>query len=225
MKKHNRSLLTIFIFILFVLAIILYQSRQLFISETPLYREAPTISQEQMGVNEAQIPLLAIIKNMGECLQIPISTPNGLVANIESFLLVLQPALGPQNIKDKSMLWLLKGQNGQQKKLILTLALDEEGKPVKQLDFFSMDKDGVEVKIELDPEKTKNPTDEYLNSFLKDVEVLQKLKTSVAEFIGGGAVLQFEEHDGEMISFEMTKDKNTFRCDSLKSPESCQCVR
>lgn len=227
MNRHNRSLAFIFLFILVILGIILYQSRNYLMGtlayEKSIVEPQKTISQEQMGIKEAQLPFLEILKGMSACLQYEANIPNDLTANIESILLVLQPVYGPQTLKDKSMQWDLRGKDGSEKKLHLNLISDDEGKMIKQLEVYSVDIRGTEVKLELDPEKTKNPTDEYINTFLKDVEVLQKLKTSTAEFTNG-VVLTYQEHENEIVNFEITKDQNTFHCQSLKSADNCQCL-
>ena len=101
-QKHNRALAFVFVFVILVLGIILYQSRNFLLSDATkqkIISELPQlIPQEQMGTVENQIPFLEILKNMSECLQLQAAVPNGLSPNIESILFVLQPVLRPQTI-------------------------------------------------------------------------------------------------------------------------------
>lgn len=227
MRKHNRSLGFIFIFVILILGIILYQSRALFISE----EQAPnlqsseseqTLSQEQMAVSESQIPFLEIVKKIKDCLQIEAEYSKELGANIESLFLILQPIFGPQTVKDKSLVWRLRNPDGIEKKIYLSIVQNEEDKIIKQLDFFSVDSHGNEVRIDLEPEKTLNPSDEYMNQLLKGAQVIEKIKSSVAEF-PNGALLNYQEKDGVLIQFDIQYNKTSFSCSGINNADTCQC--
>jgi len=228
MRKHNRSLGFIFIFVILILGIILYQSRALFITEdqTPAALQPTeveqTLSQEQMAVSEAQIPFLEIIKKIKDCLQIETEHTKELGANIESLYLILQPIFGPQTAKDKSLVWRLRNPDGIEKKIYLSIVQNEEDKIVKQLDFYSVDAQGNEVKIDLEAEKTLNPSDEYINQLLKGAQVIEKIKSSVAEF-PNGALVNYQEKDGVLIQFDIQYNKTSFSCSSISNADTCQC--
>lgn len=231
-RKHNRALISISIFIALILAIIFYQSRNLFLEDsannlTDNLTDNMTENLHKSLEVEAhamQTAFAEIIGRMNECFQLKASIPPEISPQLDSLVLVLQPQFGLHSIRDKAMSWQFRTEDGAEKRLQIKIITNDDGKPLRQAELFSIDAQGTEVRLEFDPAGSQNPTDAFINSFLKNVEVLQKHKTLMVEFTGGGRITAQEQSE-QLLSFEIEKNLVLFRCHSLKSEADCQCLQ
>jgi hypothetical protein len=246
MKKQNRTLVIVFVFVLGLMVVVLKQGGILKPGENSVAIEVNDPSkaggadpaQESLGDpvqehsesnalrgDEERIFSL-IVTDLNNCFEFKNFTlPPSLPVTIESILNSVQSELGPAaNQADRWMNWHLKNKEGVERRVRLEITEGDEGKIVRELKYFAVDKEGLPVPMNLPPEKKDNPTDETLNSMLKEGDVFYKEKAAYAVF-SGGARVEFVEKNGQLSELEFQKGDRYFRCQNLKLRDSCQCVR
>lgn len=246
MKKQNRTLLIIFVFVLGLLAVVLKQGGLLSSSEKSAAIEVTDTSQSASGETaqealgeavqdrpegaaakgEDEKMFSLIVTDLNNCFELKnINVPDSLPVTIESVLNSVQSELGPAaNQADRWMNWHLKNREGAERRVRLEITEGDEGKVVRELKYFAVDKEGLPVPMSLPPEKKDNPSDETLNAMLKEGDVFYKEKAAYAVF-SGGARIEFVEKNGQLSELEFQKGDRYFRCQNFKLRDACQCVR
>lgn len=246
MKRQNRTLIVLFVL---VIGLLLYYFQKTGVvnssnSEDPAQelidkREAtmPEPTQEAMGepvkvgtenTNSAedQKTFAIILADMNSCLDFKTGEiPTAAALNVESIISAVQADLGP-NIgqADRSTSWHLKNHEGVERRVRLEISESDDGQIYRELKYFAVDKDGQSIPMDLPPEKKSNPSDEVVNQMLKEGDVFYKERAAYALF-AGDARIEYNEKNGELADFEFQNGERYFRCQNLKTRDSCQCVR
>ncbi|GIL16642.1 MAG: hypothetical protein BroJett040_03930 [Oligoflexia bacterium] len=187
--------------------------------------EVVSKNQEQ-GMSAEEIKnFWGIISDMQDCVDVrgqPISedTPIGFEPLMQS----LQSELGPGTQADLWMNWHLRWKDGSEKRLRLEIIESDEGKAIRELHLFAVDKEGLPIPIELPAEKSINVTDEVISQMLKEGDVYYKEKAGVLLFPTGDR-LEYVEKNGILSELEFIRGDKIYKCTNLKSKESCQCIR
>jgi hypothetical protein len=148
-----------------------------------------------------------------------------LPVDINSVIQAVQTELGPSTgVFDHWMYWYMKTSEGKEKRLRLELTENDEGRMLKELHYFSVDKDGQMSSLELPSEKTNNPSDDVIKEMLKEGEVFYKERGATVLF-GNGERIEFVEKNDQLSDIEFIKGTVLFRCQGFKALESCQCVK
>jgi hypothetical protein len=121
------------------------------------------------------------------------------------------------------MEWHLRTPEGHERRLRLEITENDEGKVGRELHYFNLSSEGQSNPVELEPDKSGNPTDDVINQMLKEGEVFYKEKAAMAFFPNGERV-EYVEKNGDLSEFEFFKENKQFRCHDVLVPESCQCL-
>lgn len=241
MTKQNRALGFLFIFAILILGLILFRAGKLNTNETPAILLEDKGSQELMGdpiqesepnpakelkLSEEQKSFLETLKLMSDCLELKTELPMQVDSvSLDVLLKLYQIELGQPLVSDRWISWHMHSKEGQERRLKLEVIENDEGRMVRELHLFAVDKDNVPIPLDIGQEKVKNPTDEVLSQMLKDGDVFFKEKAGSGIFPNGDR-LEFIERNSILSEFELLKNDKTFRCSSLKVPkETCQCVK
>lgn len=242
--RQNRTLLAVIIFAAIVVGFMYWQYGQMFSTPpdatavliegengeaVPQEELGTLIGDEATGENQplnAQRNFSRISADLFDCLDInKQNLPEALPVTVDAFIMSIQEQLGPSSsTTDHWMNWHLKTRDGQEKRIRLEVTENDEGKSIRELKHYALDKEGLPVPLELDRKKAMNPSNETLNQMLKEGEVFFKEKAS-AVFFPGGERLEYVEKNGELSELEFYRGDSFFRCQSLAARENCQCVR
>ncbi len=253
-RKQNRTLLILVVFILLILGYVLFREGKLnslfgMQSDTESNSDENKASgQDQMGDqlkdqngelgNQDQAPVAAnelennemqksfkqILVGMAECLDIKSPQASGPIAvQVETLFQQFQGELGPVSHQaDRWMNWSLRNREGKERRLRLEITENDEGKIGRELHYFAVDRDGQPEPLEIEAEKANNPSDETVSQMLKEGEVFYKERAAFALFPGGER-LEYVEKNGELSEIEFIRGEKYYRCQDLKSQDSCQC--
>ena len=171
MKKQNSALLLLVAIVFLVVGYILYQEGKLsFPWESKL--ELPVAedqahpedsSQDQLGdaVQEAspeevqqkelQKSFALVLDDASECLgyKVPKLSAEAPVS-VDTLLMQFQTELGPPSRQsDRWMNWQLRNKDGKERRLRLEVAEAEDGSVSRNLNYFSVDRDGQPIPIDI----------------------------------------------------------------------------
>ncbi|MFN7728298.1 MAG: hypothetical protein ACK5P7_04005 [Bdellovibrio sp.] len=175
---------------------------------------------------EAELSFAQILSDMDECfgLKSPELPPSSSLS-IETVLSHVQSDWGsPIRIEDRWMSWHLRNREGRERRLRLEVTENDEGRTTRELHYFAVDREGLPIPLELDPEKARNPSDETLNQMLREGDVFFKERAGVVQFSDNGRI-DFVNIDGTLSEIEMVKGEAIFRCVNMKAREACSCVK
>lgn len=241
-KKQNRTLLILVVFTLLALGYVLQREGKLAmlfgLGEDEVSGSSEKKSaQDQMGdqvgqaspaeaqKTENQKAFAQILGDLSECLDI--KSPEASIkaaVQVETLIQQFQGELGPiTHQADRWMNWHLRNRDGKERRLRLEITENDEGKIGRELHYYAVDREGQPAPIELERERSNNPSDEIVNQMLKEGEVFYKERAAFATFPGGER-LEYVEKDGELSEIEFIKGEKFYRCNNLKARESCQCV-
>jgi cytoskeletal protein RodZ len=244
-KKQNRFLFIVLAFVIVILALILWKAGVFSettnppaIDVTDESQKGPEPDQESMSVplkensaedlakQDEQKNFQLILNDIASCFDLKSTTSaDAAPVAIESIINFVQTDLGPAtNQSDRWMTWNIRNQDQGERRLRLEITEDDDGKRVRELKYYAIDKDGAPIPMELPPEKSENPSDETVNQMLKEGEVFYKEKAAYVDF-SGGEHIEYIEKNGTLSEIEFQKGDRYFRCQAFKARESCQCVR
>ncbi|MEZ0391933.1 MAG: hypothetical protein ACAH59_06945 [Pseudobdellovibrionaceae bacterium] len=232
-RKQNRTIWVLAAVILLMLVVFLIrdgQIAQMLQTNSQSQSTDPTSSVEQfgdrVGGNQTQDRqnFFQSLDLLAACFQVSGSAlPENAAIGIDSLLQKFQADFGSVSQQsDRWVYWGLRTREGNERRLRLELTETDSGKIVKELHYFSVDQNGQQVAIELDPQKTKDPNDEVISQLLKDGEVFTKERAAVAFFQDLDRV-EYIEKDGELLEIKFFNDNHQFQCANVKNPKSCQC--
>jgi hypothetical protein len=224
MTTQNRALGFIFFFVLVVLTIVFFQTKDLF-DVKDKGEPALGLSQEQMGdLANQEETFIKNLEGLNKCLGLKMSIPEKLPVNISTIFSLVQPELGPQSTADRWINWHMRDKEGKEKKLHLEITEGDQGQTTKELQAFYHDQSGNWVPHDLDKSLALNPKDETISQMLKDGEVLFKEKASISLF-SGGARIEYTERDGNLSEFEFFKEQSSFHCNLRLAQNQCKCLK
>lgn len=176
---------------------------------------------------EAEKSFAQILQDLEECFGIK-SPESGAAAakiSVDTLLAQLQSDWGPPvRIEDRWMSWHLRNREGRERRLRLEVTENDEGRTTRELHYYAIDREGLPIPLELDPEKSLNPSDETLNQMLREGDVFFKERAGVVQFSGNERI-DFVNIDGTLAEIEVVKGDSIFRCVNLKAREACSCVK
>lgn len=175
---------------------------------------------------EAEKSFTQILDDLDECFGIKSPEPTAAAkVSIDTLLGQLQSDWGqPVRIEDRWMSWHLRNREGRERRLRLEVTENDEGRTTRELHYYAVDREGLPIPLELDPEKSLNPSDETLNQMLREGDVFFKERAGVVQFSGNERI-DFVNIDGTLAEIEVVKGDSIFRCVNLKAREACSCVK
>lgn len=174
---------------------------------------------------ENQRKFQATLERMANCLQVsggpmPESSP----VAIETLYQKFQADFGPVvSQADRWVTWHLRGRDGKERRLRLEIIENDLGHVSRELHLFAVDRSGQPNPVEVDPEKSLNPSDEVINEMLNEGEVFTKENAAISFFTNGERV-EYIKKDNELFEIEFFRENARFRCPNVLIPENCRCL-
>ncbi len=177
-------------------------------------------------LREDQKAFAFIFSDLSQCLGFKptnLAVPGSV--SIETLLTLLQTDLGPPiRQEDRWMSWHLRNREGRERRLRLEVTESDDGRMNRELHYFAVDREGLPIPLEIEPERAQNPSDEALNQMLREGDVFFKEKAGTVLFPNMER-LDYIEVDGMLAEIELVKAESIFRCVNLKSREACTCLK
>lgn len=120
--------------------------------------------------------------------------------------------------------WVVRLSGGMDRKIHLENREGAEGHIQRRLSVYQLDQSGKTQPLKIDGLDEENPSMQLISSLLNEGEVLRKESSKYYRYAGGER-LEFIEVDSLPVELEIVRGEVFFRCDHLKSPEACTCIR
>lgn len=185
----------------------------------------PMSENGQTGVseNEKKRVFLLIISNLHSCLGITSGAPlESLPISVESMLSTVQGQLGPATQLERWVEWRFKKPDGVEHRYRMEINETDEGVIRRELQEFKVEADGTLSNVESAQSKQQNPSEESVDTLVKNDQLLNKERAGAALFVTGEK-LEYTEVNGTLFQFEFERGTHLYRCKDLKSTQSCQC--
>jgi len=150
--------------------------------------------------------------------------PKAVPVTLDNLMAQFPKEMGSANNYDRWMNWHLRNKEGNERRLRLEVNENDEGKVMRELRWFAVDREGLPIPLELDPATAFNPKDDAINKMLSEGEVFFREKAGGAAFASGDRVDYVVRND-ILAEIEVTKGSIFYRCASMQSRDSCQCSR
>ncbi len=178
------------------------------------------------GSLEDQKKFIEIYNRMIACLGAKnISAPAQTDLKIDSFVQSLKPEFGEvdaEAMKWKS--WFFKTSDGFERRIRLETIEADDGQPSQELHLYGVNSNGETSPIEIDQEEVSAPTEENALKIIGTANVFYK-EYSRGYFFKDKSKLDVVEKNGFIGEFEVDLRDHTFRCQSIKSADSCACIK
>lgn len=167
-----------------------------------------------------------IVGDLRDCLELSRAGGSDQApVTIENLTNQMQSEFGPvSNQGDRWLSWKMRTPGGEERLLRVDYFEDEMGTPQRELHYFSMRSESDVFPIDVPADKGLNPPDSYIDEVLREGQVHYQEKAKYAIFPSGERV-DFVEKNGALSEIEVTKGEHFFRCDNVKSRQSCHCVK
>lgn len=167
-----------------------------------------------------------IVSDLRDCLELSRAGGSDQApVTIENLTNQMQSEFGPvSNQGDRWLSWKLRTPGGEERLLRVDYFEDEMGTPQRELHYFSMRSESDVFPIDVPADKSLNPPDSYIEEVLREGQTHYQEKAKYAIFPSGERV-DFVEKNGALSEIEVTKGEHFFRCDNVKSRQSCHCVK
>ncbi|MFN3455401.1 MAG: hypothetical protein ACK41T_10620 [Pseudobdellovibrio sp.] len=164
------------------------------------------------------------LKMIGECLHIQNSQQEQKTQpTYDNLIISLRSALGDVVVQMDDWTQLdLQNRDGSKKRIRTEVNYDNPSAPVKYVQFYSINEQGLPELQPIDKEKAKNPTDEYINYLRADSSLIFDKRGSRAYFSSGES-LAVVERSGYLESVILSKENKSIKCSDLNNANS-QCV-
>lgn len=144
---------------------------------------------------------------------------------MDDFQLGLERDLGPAMAQgDLWTEWVVRLSGGLDRKIHLENRENSEGHIQRRLSVYQLDQTGQTQPLKIDGLDEENPSMQLISSLLNEGEVLRKESSKYYRYAGGER-LEFIEVDSLPVELEIVRGQVFFRCDHLKSPDACTCIR
>lgn len=147
------------------------------------------------------------------------------ILSLDEAIVEIEKSLGPPVTQgDLWTNWILRLPEGLDRRIHLEIVENAQGKMQQNLSVFQMDQSGKATRVQLPDEQRTNPKFTVITEMLNAGEVLRKETSKYFQYANGER-LEIVEADGRPAELEVVKGEIFFRCDEMKSPESCTCIR
>lgn len=164
------------------------------------------------------------LAEMGQCLKLKmLSLDPQSEINLETLSDVMAPDLG--RIVGQSTDWSvtdIKTKTGEMRRIYIQYNPNANDPVKSTLKYIALNPNGSQKELELSPEQSKNPTENFLKSLESDGELVGN---SVARKINyqGGYELYLVERNGKIYSFELPVNLKVYSCTGADSSETIKC--
>ncbi len=165
------------------------------------------------------------LKAVGTCLKINTAIDNPAIEpTYDNLLISLRPAIGELVVQMDDWTQMdLQNPDGTRKRLRTEVNYENPNAPVKFVQLYNINDQGFPEMQAVDPEKARNPTDDYINYLRAGANLVLDERGSRVYFQEGEEIV-LVERAGVIESFSMTKNGKTVSCSGLDNINSnCQC--
>lgn len=185
------------------------------------------VPQNPEGVEQVQKKFSEHLKEIGQCLQFKNAVDSEKIdPTFDNLIVSLRPALGEVVVQMDD--WTQRDLRSADGELIRirteTDFQNATGRPVKRVQLYKLNGQNNPELQNLDPEKSVNPEDSYIDTLSAGASTFLEEKGGRA-YYQEGEELVIIERNGKVESISLSKGSKTVSCsglDSLKS--SCQCL-
>lgn len=166
------------------------------------------------------------LKLMGRCLNYDFKLPSDHIApTVEQVHEVLRPLVGESVLQMED--WTqqdLRRSDGAIIRVRTEMDYEDEANPVKRVQLYLLNAEGLPLLQNLDPQQTTNPSDSYIES-LKMGAVAVRQEAGKRNYYQDNEELVLVEQDGQLTSFSFSKGDKIFSCSQTNTAQSrCQCM-
>lgn len=145
--------------------------------------------------------------------------------SMDDFQQGLEKDLGPAMAQgDLWTEWVVRLSGGLDRKIHLENRESTEGHIQRRLSVYQLDQTGQTQPLKMEGLDEENPSMQLISNLLNEGEVLRKESSKYYRYAGGER-LEFIEVDSLPVELEIVRGEVFFRCDHLKSPDACTCIR
>lgn len=181
----------------------------------------PGAAREVVSKNFAQH-----LKTVGACLGIKNAIDYDLIEpTYDNLIVSLSPVLGAVVVQMDDWLQLdLQNPDGTRKRIRTEVNYDNPNEPVKYVQLYNINDQGFPELQSVDPEKSRNPSEDYINYLRGGANLVLDERGSRAYFQEGEEIVMVER-SGIIESFSLTRNGKTVSCTALNVANSnCQCI-
>lgn len=189
---------------------------------TPSQALQPGAARDEISRNFA-----SHLKTIGTCLKINPAVDNPTIEpTYDNLLISLRPAIGELVVQMDDWTQLdLQNPDGSRKRIRTEVNYEDPNNPVKYVQLYNMNDQGFPELQTVDPEKARNPSDDYINYLRGGANLVLDERGSRVYFQEGEEIV-LVERSGIIESFSLTKNGKTVSCTGLDKIESnCQCIQ
>lgn len=193
-------------------------SAQAATSQTAALPKAP---REVTSANFAQH-----LSTIGKCLGINNTIERDQIEpTYDNLILSLAPALGAVVVQMDDWTQMdLQNPDGTRRRLRTEVNYENPNEPVKYVQLYNINDQGFPEMQQIDPEKARNPSEDYINYLRGGANLVLDERGSRAYFSEGEEMV-LVERAGVIESFSLTRNGKTVSCTGLDVANSnCQCV-
>lgn len=166
------------------------------------------------------------LKTIGTCLKINTGVERPEIEpTYDNLLISLRPAIGELVVQMDDWTQIdLQNPDGSRKRIRTEVNYENPNEPVKYAQLYNINDQGFPELQPVDPEKARNPSDDYINYLRGGANLVLDERGSRVYFQEGEEIV-LVERSGIIESFSLTKNGKTVSCTGLDKVDSnCQCV-
>lgn len=138
---------------------------------------------------------------------------------------MLRPYVGEGVIKMED--WTqqdFKNADGSTIRIRTEMEYDDESNPVRRVQLYKLNAQGMPIMQTIDPHQAVNPTDTYLATLQGDAKPVE-FESGNRIYYQDGEELVYVEQNGQLNSFSFSKGERTVSCSMISSGRTnCQCM-
>jgi hypothetical protein len=188
---------------------------------------SPTSAAEPRAPREVTSTNFALhLSTIGKCLGINNAIERDQIEpTYDNLILSLAPALGAVVVQMDDWTQMdLQSPDGTRRRLRTEVNYENPNAPVKYVQLYNINDQGFPEMQQIDPEKSRNPTEDYINYLRGGANLILDERGSRAYFQEGEEMV-LVERAGVIESFSLTRNGKTVSCTGLDAANSnCQCV-
>ena len=167
------------------------------------------------------------LKTIGTCLKINMGIEGSTIEpTYDNLLISLRPAIGELVVQMDDWTQLeLQNSDGTRRRIRTEVNYENPNEPVKYVQLYNMNDQGFPEMQPVDPEKARNPSDDYINYLRGGANPVMDERGSRVYFQEGEEIV-LVERSGIIESFSLTINGVTVSCTGLDAVKSsCQCIQ
>ena len=188
------------------------------------FQESNPVTPEQPEVVAAAFT--EQLKQMNKCFNFQFNfTGQVIEPTADHIISLLRPFVGEGviNMEDWTQRDLQKS-DGSMIRVRTEMDYEDETNPVRRVQLYKLNKQGMPLLQQIDPQQSTNPTETFIESLTANTKPVT-FESGNRIYYQDGEELVFVEQNGRLNSFTFAKGDRTFTCSMTNSSRShCQCM-